>query len=257
MTRDEYEGRVADLKRRYRYLFAGDHIGQNIAPGWFPIFSELCARIDAALSEAEKPGVHFVQIKEKLGGLRCYLNFAPLRIDILGSSAAVSGYVANGDSPKLFERLAPLIHSAEEESYRTCLFCGAPGRLRRDGRTWILTLCERHANCTYLHLETAFAHVTDPNDDMKPPESDRVAAAFLSQRAYLRDQGLLHVGILAPVGEGLPYRFVLMRASEATLTYESIHAMAQLIEWPLDAIELDQLHFYPDRPTTSDVRWVF
>jgi len=84
MTRDEYEGRIAELKARYPYLFAAPHVGRHVAPGWMSIVSDLCARIDGALTEAERPRVHFTQIREKYGSLRAYLNIAPLRVDIFG-----------------------------------------------------------------------------------------------------------------------------------------------------------------------------
>jgi hypothetical protein len=133
MTRDEYESRIAELKTRYPYLFAGPHIGHQVPPGWLSTFSELCAQIDAALDEAERPRIHFTQIKEKLGGLRAYLNIAPLRVDILAGaeSPGISAYVGEGETPGLFKRLSPLIQAAEVESYRTCIFCGVAGRLRR------------------------------------------------------------------------------------------------------------------------------
>jgi hypothetical protein len=165
MTRDGYERRIAEIKLRYPYLFAGPHIGHDIAPGWISIVSQLCARIDEALAEAERPCVYFRQIKEKFGGLRCCLNVAPLRIDILGDaeSPGMSGYIGESETPRLFERLSPLIHGAEAESYRTCIFCGAAGQLRRENRSWVLTLCDRHDACTYDHLDAAFEQVTDAN----------------------------------------------------------------------------------------------
>jgi len=170
MRRDEYEGRIAELKARYPYLFAGRHIGHDIAPGWLSIAFELCARIKGAVAEAERPCIYFGQIKEKFGGLRCYLNIAPLRIDVFGDaeSPGISGYIGESETPCLFERLSPLIHAAEAESYRTCIFCGAAGRLRREDRSWVLTLCDRHNACTYDDLDAAFEQVTDPERDLLP-----------------------------------------------------------------------------------------
>jgi hypothetical protein len=66
------------VKRDIRILFAGPHIGHHVPPGWLSIVSELCAQIDGVLDEAERRGISFAQIKEKLGGLRCYLNVPPV-----------------------------------------------------------------------------------------------------------------------------------------------------------------------------------
>lgn len=60
-----------------------------------------------------------VQIKEKFGGLRFYVNEA---------------------SDAVHER----IYEAEKVSYATCEDCGNPGALRSGG--WLRTLCATHAN---------------------------------------------------------------------------------------------------------------
>ncbi|HVS78343.1 MAG TPA: hypothetical protein VHE11_15495 [Steroidobacteraceae bacterium] len=162
MTRDEHERRVAALKRRYPYLFAGDHLGHDIPPGWLVIIEELCAQIDAALAEAEKPAARFTQIKEKFGGLRAYLSGAPLRVDIIRDRGApVSGHARAPASSALFARLAPLVRQAEERSFQTCLFCGAPGKLRGD-RLWLLTLCDMHEPYGYRDLDDRFEELTTP-----------------------------------------------------------------------------------------------
>lgn len=58
-----------------------------------------------------------VQVKEKFGGLRFYVN----------------GASAEHDAK---------IEFAESMSYRTCEVCGRPGKPTRDG--WIRTLCKEH-----------------------------------------------------------------------------------------------------------------
>lgn len=57
-----------------------------------------------------------MQVKEKFGGLRFYMNY----------------YV---------EEIEELINEAEEKSYKTCERCGAPGKSREGG--WIITLCDK------------------------------------------------------------------------------------------------------------------
>jgi hypothetical protein len=162
MTREESERRIAALQTQYRYLFdSGDSIGFDFLPGWFAILEELCQRIDEALSPEEKQTVRFLQIKEKLGGLRAYLNIAPVRLDFFGNGNHLSGHINVGPHPDIYSRLAPFVRAAEEQSYRTCIFCGASGVLRRD-RDWILTLCDTHAEATYWDLRQRFDEITTP-----------------------------------------------------------------------------------------------
>lgn len=59
-----------------------------------------------------------LQVKEKFGGLRFYINYG---------------------SDKVFDR----IDVAENESLKICEECGNPGKQRNTG--WIKTLCDNHA----------------------------------------------------------------------------------------------------------------
>jgi hypothetical protein len=260
MTRDEYEDRIAELKTRYPDLFAGPHVGHHVPPGWLSIVSELCAQIDGALAEAERPCVHFTQIKEKLGGLRAYLNIAPLRVDLFGGadSPGMSGYFGESETPSLFKRLSPLIHAAEAESYQRCVFCGAAGRLRREDRCWVLTLCDRHDACTYDHLDAAFERATDPQRDCVPPTMEALAAALRDARMTLRDRGVLHIGMLPPAGRVAPCRLVLISTEpEGSQVWDVLEAVTPRVGWPLDATTLEHLDVYADRPKEADISWIF
>ena len=89
--------------------------------GWFDILWRLCEDLEPLVAEAEKQtGRPFevLQVKEKLGGLRFYVNH---RTD------AISEHIT----------------TAELESIRTCEVCGQPGK-RREGN-WIRTLCDEHS----------------------------------------------------------------------------------------------------------------
>ncbi|MFI7300247.1 hypothetical protein [Streptomyces sp. NPDC050121] len=74
-----------------------------VGPGWRQLLERLHEQIRAAF-----PGYRLLDLKEKLGGLRVY----------------VEGPPGSGDT------LRSLIAAAEEEAERTCEFCGAPGRIR-------------------------------------------------------------------------------------------------------------------------------
>lgn len=80
----------------------------NCDDGWEPLIRRLSERLESL-------GVKALQVKEKFGTLRFYLD---MYTDEAEAAIAI----------------------AEEESARTCERCGAPGLLR-DG-SWVLTLCD-------------------------------------------------------------------------------------------------------------------
>jgi hypothetical protein len=80
----------------------------------------LCEDLEPLVASFEREsGFQFeiLQVKEKFGGLRIYVN--------------------NAD-----EAIRQRIEAAEQESFHTCEVCGQPGRLREDD--WIKTLCDEH-----------------------------------------------------------------------------------------------------------------
>lgn len=80
-------------------------------PGWKAI-------IDPLLAQADAEGATVLQIKEKFGGLRFYVD---------GS-----------------DKLEEMISQAEADSFKTCELCGKPGVLRSTG-SWLKTLCDDDA----------------------------------------------------------------------------------------------------------------
>ena len=89
--------------------------------GWFDILWRLCEELEPLVAELEQAaGCQFevLQVKEKFGGLRVYVNNAN-------------------------DAIRQRLESSEQESLHTCEVCGQPGKLR-DG-SWIKTLCDQHA----------------------------------------------------------------------------------------------------------------
>lgn len=86
--------------------------GVECDPGWDQLIFHLCEKLDFARFS----GV-VMQIKEKFGGLRFYVN---------------------GATPSDYE----LIREVENESYKTCEICGAPGEPTDLG--WMKTVCDEH-----------------------------------------------------------------------------------------------------------------
>jgi len=99
--------------------------GLCIDVGWKDLLVKLCKDI---LKTENGDKVWFVQIKEKFGGLRAYIEGRVTR-DIFN-----------------------LTTEAEKESFNICEKCGEKGKLRQDNESkknpkrlfWIKTLCDKH-----------------------------------------------------------------------------------------------------------------
>lgn len=134
------------LCEKYPKIFVNRHAdmrttamcwGFECGSGWYNIIDALCSNIQSYIHNNnnwreqllknnpynnkipdELPQVVAVQVKEKFGGLRFYVDRSDSVVDAL-------------------------ISMAESMSYRTCEVCGSPGTPRRGG--WIRTLCDTHA----------------------------------------------------------------------------------------------------------------
>lgn len=117
-----------ELIKRYPLLFGSPGGYPTVGDGWQLIVEKAVARIDEAVGELLKDAkaiVRVVQIKEKLGGLRIYVDWTALPPDVAA-------------------KIREAIDLAEARASCTCEVCGGAGRLHdRDG--WYLTRCERHA----------------------------------------------------------------------------------------------------------------
>lgn len=119
------EKNTAYLIGRYPVLYQGHKwpITENLMPfgfetngeGWFKLIDQLSADI-TLLDEKDGTTTIAVQVKEKYGGLRFYVE---------GGSDAVMD----------------AIDEAELLSEKTCERCGEPGTMRDEG--WVYTLCDK------------------------------------------------------------------------------------------------------------------
>jgi len=108
---------------RYPKLYQGRNfpITQSLIPfgfecgdGWFKLIDQLSADI-TLLDERDGSQTIAVQVKEKYGGLRFYIES--------GTDAVIEA-----------------IDKAEDLSLKTCEYCGEPGTTRDEG--WVYTLCD-------------------------------------------------------------------------------------------------------------------
>lgn len=85
--------------------------------GWYPLIRTLCVQIEHHVKSVNT-FVRVMQIKEKFGGLRFYID---------GGDECIRG----------------MIQMACAMSLHICEDCGNPGRMRSDN--WYRTLCDEHS----------------------------------------------------------------------------------------------------------------
>jgi hypothetical protein len=106
---------LAPLEARMTWAYKAFDIG----PGWIPIIVEL----DKALAEIT-PNYELVQVKEKFGGLRYYIDAGDV----------------NKDN---YDAVYALIGSAEKTAAVTCDECGEAGSMIKTG-SWYHISCGNH-----------------------------------------------------------------------------------------------------------------
>jgi hypothetical protein len=91
--------------------------GIECGDGWYDLLDRLCEKIESVFKEEPdlRGELRAVQVKEKYGGLRFYMNYC-------------------------HDKVEEFIREAEDESERTCEACGSPGEI--GGMGWISCLCD-------------------------------------------------------------------------------------------------------------------
>lgn len=93
-----------------------DYALEQVGSGWKHILELVYA------GKGLTPSVNIVQVKEKFGGLRIYFD---------------------SEDMDEYRRFGELVTLAEYMSARTCEYCGASGKIRRD-LAWLKCLCKEH-----------------------------------------------------------------------------------------------------------------
>ncbi len=131
MNRKEFE---AKLVKEFPNLYVNMHgdprstcmaWGIDTGPGWYEIIYNLSRQLEAlilAVPEEQRPDYKADQVKQKLGGLRFYMDASS-------------------------QEMRKLVRETEELSYKTCETCGQPGKLCGDYNKgeWLYTTCKEHA----------------------------------------------------------------------------------------------------------------
>ena len=123
LVKTEFDGRftkrfaalMPNIKDLHQSLMA---FGCEIGPGWRELVWNLTEKIEKEVKKG-KLDFEIVQVKEKFGGLRFYVNCGT-------------------------RRTRKLIDNAEAESFKICEVCGETGRLGENAFHWYKTLCNKH-----------------------------------------------------------------------------------------------------------------
>ncbi len=127
---------TSELKKDFPILYRklgipwqeGGMMFPNIGKGWLDLVKELSSKLESVLSKMENPP-YAIQMKEKFGGLRFYLD---------------------GDcDEKNSEEIYNIISFYEKKSSFTCESCGERGSNVSMGH-WLKTLC---LNCYEQYLQ--------------------------------------------------------------------------------------------------------
>jgi len=136
---------LAELARCYPLMFQGPHTGLDMACGWYPVFAQLCADIDARLGQLQSD-FHWRQLKEKYGQPRWYASLK----DADGQASDVTGLVRPGsllapeqEREALRDCLRDLVQAAEACCETRCMACGSSASLQRL-KGWYTTCCAGH-----------------------------------------------------------------------------------------------------------------
>lgn len=113
------------LSDTYKNIFSGP-LWVECNEGWYNIIDELTKEISEIavkyLPTDERLRINVVQIKEKFGGLRYYVNY----------------YDMNDDD---IQRIEHVIRNAEMKTFAVCEDCGGNGYRVSPRRYWMKTLC--------------------------------------------------------------------------------------------------------------------
>ena len=107
---------------------------QSVGMGWHGILERLFM--------AKPEWIKVIQVKEKFGGLRFYLQDGTVHVDFIGVGSLImqTERVQYKEEQEIrAQNYKKMVQDAEAESFKICEDCGAPGS-PKPGR-WVRTLC--------------------------------------------------------------------------------------------------------------------
>ena len=137
------------IKLRFPNQFKGPYyLGTGIGEGWQELVTSACQRINDALTPPELAIFHWIQIKQKFGGLKMYWGpHNTLPVTVIGpdeiAHLQVETKAAPAFSPETVAKIRVIVQRASRQASRTCEVCGSHGRMYPEG--YWQTLCDTHA----------------------------------------------------------------------------------------------------------------
>lgn len=122
----EYDKFCDSLLYRYGKIFT-DIPYIECDSGWYSIIEDLSSELNEAAKQYAHGSITVVQIKEKFGGLRYYVN-----------------YIDGLPQEDIFE-IEQIICKYENLSHKTCQRCGEQGEICARTAYWVSTLCKKCA----------------------------------------------------------------------------------------------------------------
>jgi hypothetical protein len=133
------------LVTKYPIQCGNVRLGISIGAGWIPSVEEMCDKIQILMNMHAGFTVMFMQIKEKLGGLRAYCRVFSLDEEGNAQFDPTYGTPTLKEEHKwLSDEVFKIISAAEDECDKRCEVCGEPGTSGQSRRGYVHTACEKH-----------------------------------------------------------------------------------------------------------------
>lgn len=137
--------RVDRLRRRYPYMFSGDHIGRTLFRGWTSVLELVCERIDELLPSS-KLEFRWVELGERDGIARFVYTLGERRhfvVDLERDSRRAMTVLASEPAREITLQIDEIVQEAEFRTTTLCMVCGRRCKsLHHYGRR--LVLCNSH-----------------------------------------------------------------------------------------------------------------
>lgn len=107
----------------------------DVGSGWASLLDQLDEELRAV-----SPGYQTVQVKEKFGRLRVYVEGNPVQADISGLGTVANVKIESTATSSNWRTVQDVLDKYELKSSQVCENCGQPGELDTS-HFWIKTLC--------------------------------------------------------------------------------------------------------------------
>jgi hypothetical protein len=132
------------LIERFPVQCGNVRLGISIGGGWLDPMAEACEKIQKLMDD--NPGfiVMFLQIKEKLGGLRAYCRTFSIDENNMAQADELGAPKLDEKHKPLYDEVFKIICEAENKCDVRCEVCGEPGTTHHS-TGYIHVACDKHA----------------------------------------------------------------------------------------------------------------